>query len=96
MSTVVELSPSSMEQVARLVAERLAVLREPSPTCRTSEVMHLLGCKSPAALYRLTAELGIVPYAQGRYRRLDVMNAIGRRALTAAKDRKNAKQKAAA
>lgn len=54
-----------------------------SPTVGLKEAMRLTGDRSSRAFYRTCGCLNITPLARGKYRRLDILNALGRAALQA-------------
>jgi hypothetical protein len=53
----------------------------PAAIVTVKEAMYLTGCRSISALYRLLPELGVRPYVKGKYRRLELENAIAKHAL---------------
>lgn len=59
-----------------------------SPTVGLKEAMRLTGDRSSRAFYRTAARLGFLPLARGKYRRLDILNALGRAALLAQRQHK--------
>lgn len=75
-----------MEQLDRIEAKLDRALAGPeSPTVNVPEAMYLLGLrpKSRTSFYELCQFLHIQPFARGKYRRTDILNAIGRQALLA-------------
>lgn len=52
------------------------------PIVGVKEAMRLTGSGTPRTLHRTLIKLGVQPYARGKYRRMDITNAIGRRILT--------------
>ncbi len=64
--------------VALLRTTPLAPVAQPDVVMTPDEVQAFLKCKTPSALYRRLAQLGVKPYAQGKYRRADVINAVAR------------------
>lgn len=70
-------------QLDRIEAKLDRLISGPEgPIVGTKEAMRLTGAHSLSALYRQLTKLGIKPYLRGKYRRVDITNAIGRRALT--------------
>lgn len=59
-----------------------------SPTVGLKEAMALTGCRSPRAFYRTCECLNIKSLKRGKYRRLDILNALGRAALFAQRQHK--------
>lgn len=57
----------------------------PSDIVGVAEAMRLAGAKTARSLHRAFIKLGVKPYARGKYRRLDITNAIGLRVLHAQK-----------
>lgn len=71
-----------MTQLDRIEAKLDRVLAvPPSPTVTLNEAMAMFGVKSRATFYLRQIELNFQPYARGKYRRTDILNAIGREAL---------------
>lgn len=71
-----------MNQLDRIEAKLDRALAEPpSPTVTLDEAMQLLQVKSRHTFYLRQAELCFQPYARGKYRRADILNAMGREAL---------------
>lgn len=64
------------------------ILGPESPTVGLKEAMALTGCRSPRAFYRLADQIGFQRLARGKYRRLDILNALGRAALRAQRQHK--------
>lgn len=54
----------------------------PPETIGVKEAMRLTGAKTARTLYDHLRLLGVKPYARGKYRRMDITNAIGLRILT--------------
>ncbi len=78
----------SASQLDRIESKLDLLIKEPdSPIVGTKEAMRMLGVRSPSALYRQLTKLGVKPYDTGKYRRVDITNAIGRRAMTRALSR---------
>lgn len=74
--------PSQLDRIEAKI-DRLIKPPEPDrPIVGTKEAMRLLGARSRSALYRQLTKLGVQPYDKGKYRRVDLTNAIGRRALS--------------
>lgn len=69
-------------QLDRIEAKLDRLIKPEEPIVGTQEAMRLLGVGSVPALYRQLKKLDLRPYARGRYRRVDINNAIGRSALT--------------
>lgn len=78
-----------MEQLDRIEAKLDRVLNGPeSPTVDVAGAMFLLGISggNRTGFYERCRELQILPYTRGKYRRTDILNAIGRRALLRAQE----------
>jgi hypothetical protein len=77
--------PTQLERIERKVDQLTArLLNGPeSPTVNAAGAMFLLGIKARnyTSFYELCRELNLRPFAHGKYRRLDIMNAINSRAL---------------
>lgn len=65
-------------QLDRIEAKLDRLVSPELPIVGVEEAMKLTGAKSRSALYDHLKFLGVQPYARGRYRRIDIVNAIGR------------------
>lgn len=52
-----------------------------APTIGREEIMRLTGTRSRTAMHEALKQLGVRPFSRGKYRRIDLTNAIGKRAL---------------
>lgn len=55
----------------------------PAEILTTKEAMHMTGTRTYSSLYRILAIIGVRAYAKGKYRRLELQNAIAKQSLRA-------------
>lgn len=70
-----------LDQLNRIEAKLDRLIKPESPVVDLDEVQFLTKCESRSAVHRFLQEFKIEPFHRGRYRRLDIMNAVGRRVL---------------
>lgn len=76
---------TDLAQLARIEAKLDRLLTGPqAPTLTTREAMKLTGTRSPQAFHRLMRKWNVHSFAKGKFRRVDIDNAMGRRALNLA------------
>lgn len=54
---------------------------EPADMIPVKEVMRLTGTKTYSSLYRILEKLQVHPFVKGKYRRIEVENAIAKKSL---------------
>lgn len=60
-----------------------------SPTVDVESAMLITGDKSKPSFYRTVVSLGVRPFKRGHYRRVELVNAMGRRSMELARRAKH-------